>query len=184
MGCRGPYGRGWPVAEAVGKDVLVIAGGLGLAPLRPVIYQILSQRQNYGAVHLLYGARSPQDILYADELRRWAEANVSVITPVDSADEDWKGDVGVVTRLLSQAHFEPTRAVAMVCGPEIMMRFAVRELQTQRVPDSEIYLSVERNMKCAIGWCGHCQFGPKFVCRDGPVFSYSMLRPFWAQREI
>lgn len=185
LGVRGPFGTGWPVEVARGKDILVVAGGLGLAPLRPLIYHLLNRREDYGHVSILYGARSPADILYCKELERWGgrfDVDVSVI--VDHAITDWHGDVGVVTTLMDKVRCEPGNTIAMLCGPEIMMRFSIRELNLLGMADEHIYISMERNMQCAVGFCGHCQYGPTFVCKDGPVYRYDRIKPFFGTREI
>jgi NAD(P)H-flavin reductase len=185
IGVRGPYGRPWPLTRAHGRDVVLIAGGIGLAPLRPVIYRILADRSAFGRVTLLFGARSPADLLYRTELERWrGRLDSDVRVTVDHAGEDWTGDVGVVTALLSRAAFDPARTTAMLCGPEIMMRSGVRELLARGVPAGDVFVSMERNMKCAVGFCGHCQLGPSFVCRDGPVFDYATLAPWFEGREL
>lgn len=174
---RGPFGTSWPVQEAQGGDVLLVAGGIGLAPLRPVIYHILRHRTDYGRLVILYGARSPKDLLFRKELRTWAKfPDTQVLTTVDYGAASWRGNVGVVTKLFRLAKLQPERSLAMMCGPEIMMRLAVRELQARKIAGERIYLSMERNMKCAAGFCGHCQMGPYFVCKDGPVFPYSQMR--------
>jgi NAD(P)H-flavin reductase len=176
LGLRGPFGSVWPVEAAEGHDVVVVAGGIGLAPLRPALYHLLSNRERYGKVVLLYGARTPQDILYARELALWrAKLDLEVQVTVDRADESWRGNVGVVTTLIKRATFDPRNTLALACGPEVMMRFTVQELIKHSVTPNKIYLSVERNMKCAIGFCGHCQYGPHFVCKDGPVFAYPQI---------
>lgn len=185
IGVRGPFGVGWPMAELAGRDVVVIAGGLGLAPLRPAIYRLLGERDRYGQVALLCGARSPGDILFPQELERWRNrGDCEVQVTVDHADADWKGDVGVVTMLVPRVTLDPSRVIGLVCGPEIMMRFAITALREAGLPDEAIYLSMERNMKCAIGFCGHCQFGPSFVCRDGPVYRYDRVRDLLALKEL
>jgi NAD(P)H-flavin reductase len=185
VGLRGPYGSGWPMAEAVGHDVVVVAGGLGLAPLRPALYRLLAERARYGKIALLYGTRSPGDILFRHELESWRRRlDIDIAVTVDHAASDWHGHVGVVTTLIARAAFDPIHAIALVCGPEVMMRFAVAALRDARIADEAIYLSMERNMKCAIGFCGHCQFGPVFVCRDGPVFRYDRVRTMLALKEI
>lgn len=185
VGVRGPYGNHWPVEAAVGSDVVVAAGGIGLAPLRPVLYHLLAQRPAYGNIVLLYGARTPQDLLYTDELARWrGRFDLEVGVTVDKATDGWQGHVGTVTTLIPKARFDPARTVAFVCGPEIMMRFTIRELQTRGVPDERIFISMERNMKCAIGLCGHCQLGPFFICKDGPVFAYSAIKEWFGKREV
>lgn len=185
VGVRGPYGNHWPVEAAVGSDVVVAAGGIGLAPLRPVLYHLLAHRAGYGNIALLYGARTPQDLLYTDELARWrGRFDLEVGVTVDKATNGWQGHVGTVTTLIPKAGFDPAHTVAFVCGPEIMMRFTIRELQSRGVPDERIFISMERNMKCAIGLCGHCQLGPFFICKDGPVFAYSAIKEWFAKREV
>ena len=185
IGVRGPFGNHWPVDKAVGNDVVLIAGGIGLAPLRPALYHVLTDRQKYGQVALMYGTRTPGDILFRQELEQWrARFDLDVEVTVDRADESWRGNVGVVTTRVPKATFDPINCIAMICGPEVMMRFAVLALQKKGVPAESIYVSMERNMKCAIGLCGHCQFGPKFICKDGPVFSYDVVRDLFNKREI
>lgn len=185
VGLRGPFGIGWPMSEASGRDVLLIAGGLGLAPLRPALYQLLAERQRYGTIGLLYGARGPGDILFHGELESWRRRlDVDIEVTVDHALTAWHGHVGVVTTLISHATFDPMNSIALVCGPEIMMRFAIQALRNAGLTDEVIYLSMERNMKCAIGQCGHCQLGPTFVCRDGPVFRYDRVDSILAMKEI
>jgi NAD(P)H-flavin reductase len=184
VGVRGPFGSAWPVAEAEGADVLVVAGGIGLAPLRPAIQHLVTHRQAYGRVAILYGSRSPAELLFRRQIERWrGRFDLEVHVTVDHATEGWMGRVGVVTRLIRVAAFDPENTVAMVCGPEIMMRFTVRELQTLGVPDEGIYVSMERNMKCGVGLCGHCQLGPHFVCKDGPVFPFARIAPLLPVRE-
>ena len=185
VGVRGPFGSAWPVDEAEGSDVVIVAGGIGLAPLRPALYRVLANRGKYGNVALLYGARTPQDLLYRRELERWrGRFDLQVEVTVDAAGEGWYGHVGVVTKLIPRAEFDPDEAVALVCGPEIMMRFAVKALHERGVSLDNIYISMERNMKCAVGFCGHCQFGPEFVCKDGPVFRFREIERFFRVREI
>ncbi len=185
VGLRGPFGVGWPMTEAPGRDVLLIAGGLGLAPLRPALYQLLAERQRYGAIALLYGTRDPDDILFHRELESWRRRlDIDIEVTVDHALTGWHGHVGVVTTLIPHARFDPANSIALVCGPEIMMRFAIRALEKAGLANRDIYLSMERNMKCAIGQCGHCQFGPTFVCRDGPVFRYDQVCGILGLKEI
>lgn len=185
LGVRGPFGSHWPIKEAMGKDLVVMAGGIGLAPLRPAMYQLISNRKRYGKIALLYGARTPQDLLYAHELEQWSgRFDVEVKVTVDSATGNWHGNVGVVTTLIAGAQFDPPQTMAMICGPEIMMRFTVIELQKNGVKPENIFISMERNMKCGIGFCGHCQFGPTFVCKDGPVFRYDSIKNIFGKREI
>jgi NAD(P)H-flavin reductase len=185
IGVRGPFGSAWPVEQAQGSDIVFVAGGIGLAPLRPAIYQTLRERHKYGKVVLLYGARNPAEMLYNRALERWrGRFDMDVFVTVDRADRDWFGNVGVVTRLIDRAAFDPAAAVAMICGPEIMMRFAVMGLRERGVPEADIHVSMERNMKCAIGFCGHCQFGPAFICREGPVFPFDRIKLWFDTREI
>jgi NAD(P)H-flavin reductase len=185
LGVRGPFGSHWPIEEAKGQDVVIAAGGIGLAPLRSAMYQILDQREQYGKVVLLYGARTPEDILYRRELEHWrAHFDLEVYVTVDHATGTWHGSVGVVTRLIPRAPFDPLKTMALVCGPEIMMRFTAAELEKRGVAAEHIFVSMERNMKCAVGFCGHCQYGPNFVCKDGPVFPYSTVQDWLVKGEI
>lgn len=185
IGVRGPFGSAWPVEAAEGYDVVVMAGGIGLAPLRPAIYHLLQYRGRYGNLVLLYGARTPQDLLYVRELERWrSRFDFQVEVTVDRAREGWFGHVGVVTGLLPRALFDPEETMAFVCGPEIMMRFAAKALVERGVAAERIFLSMERNMKCAIGLCGHCQFGPHFICKDGPVFAFARVARWLTIREL
>jgi len=185
VGVRGPFGTGWPLARAAARDVIIVAGGLGLAPLRPAIYRILAERRHYGQVSILYGTRSSDDILFQRELERWRrELDIDIAVTVDHATEQWHGHVGVVTTLIPRATFDPADCVAMVCGPEVMMRFTVAALAKAGVGDDAIYLSMERNMKCAVGLCGHCQLGGSFVCKNGPVYRYDQIRDLLPRKEI
>ncbi len=185
IGIRGPYGNPWPIDICEGNDILIVAGGLGLAPLRPLIYHILTHRGRYGSVELLYGAKTPKDILYKREIAKWrARFDIDLYITVDKADNNWFGSVGVVTSLLRKVHADPSHAYAFVCGPEIMMRFVAKGLLDMGFRASNIFISMERNMKCAIGLCGHCQFGPEFVCKDGPVFNYDRVARLLSIREV
>jgi NAD(P)H-flavin reductase len=185
IGLRGPYGTGWPVAAALGSDVVFVAGGLGLAPLRPAIYQVLADRRRYGRVVVLVGSRHPKDILYRRELALWQRRqDLQVEVTVDHADAGWHGNVGVVTGLIRRAVFDPHDSVVMICGPELMMRFAAGVLLDAGVAAERMHLSMERNMKCAIGLCGHCQFGSAFICKDGPVMRFDRIAKLLAVREI
>ena len=185
IGLRGPFGKGWPLEEAVGKDVCIVAGGIGLAPLRPVIYSLIRRRENFGRIIILYGARSPLDLLYRVELEEWSKLpNTEVIVTVDRGDSSWKGHIGVVTNLFSYIKMDSRSTIAMVCGPEVMMKYTVEELQRRGLSREQIYISMERNMKCGIGLCGHCQFGPKFICKDGPVFRLPEVHHLLDKKEI
>jgi NAD(P)H-flavin reductase len=168
----------------VGRDVVVVAGGIGLAPLRPVLHAVLADRSSYGRVTLLIGGRGPADLLYPDELRRWDAMGVDVGVIVDWPADGWTGHVGVVTALIPAARFDPAGSVAFVCGPEVMMRFTAQALIARGVPASRVRVSLERNMRCGVGWCGHCQLGPMLVCRDGPVVDYARAEPLMSVREL
>jgi NAD(P)H-flavin reductase len=183
LGLRGPFGSSWPVQAVAGMDVVIVAGGIGLAPLRPVLYQLL-RGGDYRRLVLLYGARSPGDLLFTRELEEWGGRDRwQVLTTVDQAPTSWEGRVGLVTALFSEATFDPERTLGMICGPEVMMRFVAREFEKRGVPRDRLYLSLERNMQCALGFCGHCQFGPEFVCLDGPVFRFDRIQHFFNIRE-
>jgi NAD(P)H-flavin reductase len=185
IGLRGPFGASWPVTAAEGADIVIVAGGLGLAPLRPAICAILTSRQRYGRVVILVGSRNPGNLLFREELEEWRRRlDVDIEVTVDHADAEWRGNVGVVPGLIPRAAFDPEEAIALVCGPEVMMRFTVTALREAGIADERIYLSMERNMKCAIGLCGHCQFGPTFVCKDGPVMRYDRIADIFAIREL
>ncbi|MDH3603850.1 MAG: FAD/NAD(P)-binding protein [Candidatus Tectomicrobia bacterium] len=185
IGVRGPFGSHWPVEACIGKDVVLVAGGIGLAPLRPVIYQLLAEREKYGNIILLYGTRTPADILYQRQLAQWrARFDLDVEITVDRAPDTWRGNVGVVTKLIPKAAFDPVDTVAMICGPEVMMRFTIMELVKLGLQEEDIFVSMERNMKCAIGFCGHCQFGPSFICKDGPVLRYDQIKHWFGIREL
>jgi len=175
---RGPFGTSWPMEAAKGGDVLLVAGGIGLAPLRPVIYHIARHRNDYGRLVILYGARSTKDLLFRKESIEWRKLlpDTQVLTTVDYGERSWRGYVGVVTKLFDFVSLRPEGTTTMMCGPEIMMRFALRGLRGRKFPEDRIYLSMERNMKCAVGFCGHCQMGPYFICKDGPVFKYPQMR--------
>ena len=185
IGVRGPFGTSWPLRETRGRDLLVVAGGIGLAPLRPAIFHVLRHRGDYGRLVVLYGARSPKDLLFRKQLAAWNYVpDTQVLTTVDYGGLSWRGYVGVVTTLFRYIRIRPDRTTAMICGPEVMMRFVVTELKSRGFPAEQIYLSAERNMKCAIGHCGHCQMGPLFVCKDGPVFPCHRIGPWMDRYEL
>lgn len=185
LGVRGPFGSSWPIEEAAGRDVVIVAGGIGLAPLRSALYAILANREKYGRVVLLYGTRTPDDILFRKELEGWrARLDLSVHVTVDRAMASWRGSVGVVTTVIPRANFDPQNTVAMICGPEIMMRLTILNLLKRGIGVERIYISTERDMKCAIGFCGHCQLGPVFVCKDGPIFRYDRIQRLLGIREM
>jgi NAD(P)H-flavin reductase len=184
LGARGPFGEPWPVEQAAGADVVIAAGGIGLAPLRPAILWLLARRERFGRLVLLYGGRAPDQLLYTDELRIWADRGMEVLVTVDSAGPEWLGRVGVVTRLVARAALAGADTLAMACGPEVMMRFTVAALGEAGIDARRVFVSMERNMQCGIGHCGHCQLGPTLVCRDGPVYRWSELEPWLAIREL
>jgi NAD(P)H-flavin reductase len=181
---RGPFGNGWPLAAGEGGDVVVVTGGIGLAPLRPAVLALLAHAERYGRLVLLYGGRSPDQLLYTDELREWRRRGLEVRVTVDSAGPEWLGPVGVVPNLIRRADFDGARALALVCGPEVMMRFALTALELRGVTAERTALSLERNMQCGIGHCGHCQLGPTLICRDGPVYHASDVARWLAVREL
>jgi NAD(P)H-flavin reductase len=183
LGVRGPYGSAWPVASAEGGDLVVVAGGLGLAPLRPVVYHAVKQKSRFGRVVLVYGSRTPDDLLYREELGRWAR-RLDVQITVDHAGPDWTGHVGVAPALIERLTLDPSRTIAMLCGPEVMMRFSARALMDRGLPADRVFLSLERNMKCAAGFCGHCQYRELFVCKDGPVVRFDRVAPLLDRREL
>jgi NAD(P)H-flavin reductase len=176
LGVRGPFGTGWGVAEGASGDLILVAGGIGLAPLRPALLEVLAHRAEFGRVTLLYGTRTPRDVLFAEDLAAWsASPGVTVEVTVDYGDSDWTGHVGLVTRLIPRAPIRPERTLAIVCGPEVMMRYVATALLDRGLPAAKIRLSMERHMQCGVGLCGHCQLREFFVCVDGPVFSYDRL---------
>ena len=185
LGVRGPFGTGWEVARAEGGDAVFAAGGIGLAPLRSALQEVVAHRDRYRRVLLLYGARTPQDVLFAPDLRRWeSDCDVEVAVTVDNGPYDWRGRVGFVTQLVPRAGFDPARTTAFVCGPEIMMRASAQALADRGVATDRIRLSMERSMKCGVGLCGHCQLRELFLCVDGPVLGYDRLEPLMSRREL
>lgn len=185
LGIRGPFGTGWEVSSGRGGDVVFVAGGIGLAPLRPAILEVCTARADYGRVLLLYGARTPEDILFGDDLHRWgAEHGIDVQVTVDNGQHAWRGRVGLVTQLIARGGFDAPTTLALVCGPEVMMRYAAAALADRGVPRARVRLSMERNMKCGVGLCGHCQLREFFLCVDGPVLTYEVLEPLMARAEL
>ncbi|MHC5109972.1 MAG: FAD/NAD(P)-binding protein [Planctomycetota bacterium] len=185
IGVRGPFGTPWPVDKMEGRDLVIVTGGIGLAPLRPVLYHVLANRNRFGRVVLLYGARTPDDLLFGREFfglpgRPGLDAHITV----DRATSQWEGCIGVVTTLILGAGFDHDQATALVCGPEVMMRFTVNALNDRGVTNDRIYVSMERNMKCAVGFCGHCQYGPQFICKDGPVFRFDGIENIFGVSEV
>ena len=178
IGLRGPFGSAWPMDACRDCDVVIACGGIGIAPLRPALHHIINRRQDFGRVILLYGARARQSLLYTEEYESWREADVELEVTVDRDDGGWDGHIGVVPALFYRLRLDASRTRIFTCGPEIMMRFVVFEALARRIEPSNIFVSMERNMQCAVGFCGHCQLGPAFVCKDGPVFSYERMEPY------
>ena len=177
VGIRGPFGNGFPVEEMRNKNLVFVGGGLGLAPLRSLIRTVFANRRDFGGVTILYGARTPSDLLFRDELAAWGDMdNTEVLVTVDVGSRDWRGHVGVVTTLFPKTAISAQNAVAIICGPSIMFRFVIQELLKIGFAEEAILLTLERFMKCGMGKCGHCNIGPKYVCQDGPVFSYKELK--------
>ena len=185
IGLRGPFGSAWPVEKVKGRNVIAMAGGLGLAPLRPALYHMLQNRNDYGDLTLLYGARQPQSILFQQQLDNWrAQAPINIDITVDAAEREWLGEVGIVTELLKGRSIDPAQTSALICGPEIMMRFSAYALLDLGVAAENIHISMERNMKCAVKMCGRCQYGPYFICHEGPVLSFDRVERLFKIREV
>ncbi len=184
VGVRGPFGSCWPLEAARGNDLVIVAGGIGLPPLRSALYHLMRRRQDYGRVALLYGVRTPADVLYRDEIASWRQHDIQVLVTVDRGDPAWAGPIGVVTELFPHCQFRPRQTFCLLCGPEVMMRFSIREFLKLGGSEDHVYLSLERNMQCAVGFCGHCQFGPEFVCKRGPVFRYDQIKRFFSVPEV
>jgi NAD(P)H-flavin reductase len=185
VGVRGPFGTSWPIAQVEGRDIVIVAGGIGLAPLRPVIYHVLAHRERYGRLVIAYGGRSPADLIYAQQLEQWrGRFDVELDVTVDTAGASWRGRVGVVPKLIPRARLDGERCTAFVCGPEVMMRFTAAALRDAGMHDAAIHVSLERSMKCAVGLCGHCQLREIFVCKDGPVFSNDRVEPLMKVRAL
>jgi len=185
IGLRGPFGHGWPLESAGGRDLVFVAGGLGLAPLRPAIQTALANRGSNGNVVVIYGTRNPQNLIFEPDLHEWrGRVDADCEITVDHAGPEWRGHVGTVLQRLQRAVFDAENATAFVCGPEIMMRRTASGLLDRGVPPEQIYLSLERNMKCAVGRCGHCQFGQHLICKEGPVFAYDKIQPLLSVVEV
>lgn len=176
IGLRGPFGSSWPVGECVGRDVVIVAGGIGLAPLRPVICHLMTHRERYQNVTVIIGAREPTGLLYTSEYAAWRNAGLDVQVTVDRADSSWTDKIGMVTNVLDHIPMRnPSQTILMTCGPEVMMWYTVQMAIGRGLLPQSLYLSLERNMNCAIGLCGHCQFGPEFLCKDGPIFTFDRV---------
>ncbi len=185
LGLRGPFGNGWPLFEARWKDVLVVTGGLGCAPVTGAIEYMFRRRVNYGRIGILHGVKKPTDLIHREHFDAWRrEPDTQVLLTTDQPDRTWHDRTGVVTELFEEVELDPGRTLVFMCGPEVMMRYAVRILGRRGIPHQRIYVSMERNMKCAVGLCGHCQFGPEFVCKDGPIFPYQRIARFFGVRSL
>jgi len=177
VGIRGPFGRGFPTQILEGNDLLFVAGGLGVVPLRSLINFVIDNRRDFGKVNILLGCKTPKDMLFSDEIQQWWERlDVNFNCTVDRSDPDWKGNVGLITGLIPGVSLDPTRTFAVVCGPPIMYKFVIQELLKKNIPERQIILSLERHMKCGVGKCGHCQIGEYYCCQDGPVFTYEEIK--------
>jgi sulfhydrogenase subunit gamma (sulfur reductase) len=179
LGIRGPYGNAFPSEMARDRDVIFLAGGIGIAPLRPLIQEVAANAKSYGKVFVLYGAKTPEEIIFKDDLEGWAKGT-SVALTVDSPDEEWQGRTGVVTGLLDEVDADFSKGVAFVCGPEVMIKASLRELASRGMPEDSIITTLEAHMKCGVGKCGHCYLASKYICTDGPVFTLRELRDIWA----
>lgn len=185
LGIRGPYGSAWPLLEARWKDVLVVTGGLGCAPVTGAIEYMFRRRANYGRIVVLHGVKKPADMVHRERFEAWRrEPDTQVLLTSDEPDRTWKDRFGVVTELFDEVQIDPGRTIVFICGPEVMMRYAVRILRERGVSMDRVFVSLERNMKCAIGLCGHCQFGPEFVCKDGPILPFSRIERFFGVRGL
>jgi NAD(P)H-flavin reductase len=184
LGLRGPFGSSWPMTACRGDDVVIACGGIGLAPLRPAIYHILNHRDDYGRVILLYGARTPGDLLYTGEYDAWRDQQIEVDVTVDIGDANWRGQIGVVPVLFYRLRLKAGQTSILTCGPEIMIRFVVFEALARKVAPENIFVSMERNMSCAMGLCGRCQLGPYFVCKDGPVFDFRQVESYFNLEDL
>jgi NAD(P)H-flavin reductase len=185
LGLRGPYGSGWPLHEARWKDVLVVTGGLGCAPVTGAIDYMFRRRANYGHITLLHGVKKPAEMVHHERFEAWRrDPGTTVRLTVDQPDRTWRDRTGVVTELFEEVALDAARTIVFMCGPEVMIRYAVSILKKRGVPLDRIFVSLERNMKCAVGLCGHCQFGPEFVCKDGPIFPFSRVARFFGVRGL
>lgn len=177
IGIRGPFGKGFDVEKYKGKDILIIGGGIGIVPLRSLINYVIDNRDDYGRLIIVYGAKNPDELLFPDELKQWEKSdNIEYHVTVDQGNHNWKGHTGVITTLIPDLKLDLSNTIAAVVGPPIMYKFALMSLKTKRIPEDNIYLSLERRMKCGVGKCGHCQINHSYVCQDGPVYHYPELK--------
>ncbi|HCU25088.1 MAG TPA: Ni/Fe hydrogenase subunit gamma [Deltaproteobacteria bacterium] len=185
VGLRGPFGSTWPLEEIRGKDVMILTGGLGCAPTLGALHYLIRRRESYGAIKIIHGIKAPRDLIYQKKFREWEKTpNTEVHLTVDKPARGWKHKIGLVTHLLKDVAFDAAKTVVMMCGPEIMMRLSLKELIYRGIAPERIYLALERNMKCALGFCGHCQFGPHFICKDGPILRYDRIREIFHLKEV
>lgn len=185
VGLRGPFGSAWPLEEAQGQDVIIVTGGLGCAPTLGALHYMFRRRDAYGTIKIIHGVKAPQDLIYQQRFREWGQApDTEVYLTTDKPARQWKHKIGLVTHLLAEVQFNPDRSIVMMCGPEIMMRFTIKEFLSRGLNADRIYLALERNMKCAVGFCGHCQFGPHFICKDGPILRYDRIQEIFNIKEI
>ncbi len=185
LGIRGPYGSCWPLQEARWKDLVVVTGGLGCAPVSGAIDYVFRRRANYGHVTILHGVKKSTDLIHRERFEAWRRhPDTTVLLTSDQPERHWRDRTGVVTELFDEVEFDPTRTLLLMCGPEVMLRYAADLLGRRGLPEDRMYVSIERNMKCAVGLCGHCQLGPSFVCKDGPIFRLSAIRRFFAARHL
>ncbi|MCV7091183.1 FAD/NAD(P)-binding protein [Mycobacterium interjectum] len=185
VGVRGPFGTTWGLDEAAGRDLVMVAGGVGLCPLRPAVLGALAGRARYGKVTLVVGARSRADFVFVDQLEKWAQdPQIELHVTVDVPVQGWRGEVGLVTEPLRRLKLNPGRTTAFLCGPEPMLRFGAEALLAKGLAAQDIRVSLERNMQCGVGWCGHCQLGPLLLCRDGPVVGYDVAGPLLQVKEL
>ncbi len=179
LGIRGPFGEGWPLEEAKGRNVVIVTGGLGCAPVVGAIEYIFRRRAQYGSIKILHGVKTPHDLLYRERFDHWRRApDTEVLLTSDQPDKTWNYHIGVVTELFEQVSIDPAKSTVLMCGPEIMMRLGVPILMRRGIPATAMYVSLERHMECGIGLCGHCQMGPYFLCKDGPVMRYDRVEPW------
>lgn len=177
IGLRGPFGKGFPIEALKGKDLLFVAGGIGIIPLRSLIHYVLERKKDFGQLSILYGAKTPKEFLFTDELTAWGQrGDVRLMLTVDRPDETWKGNAGVITRLIPPLELRPKETYAVIVGPPVMYKFVLMELYQKALPESQILMSLERRMRCGVGKCGHCQINNVYVCQEGPVFSYQFLK--------
>ena len=185
LGMRGPYGSHWPLEEARGKEILILTGGLGCAPTLGALHYLFRRRENFGPIKIVHGVKAPKDLILHRQFEAWRKyPNTEVHLTADRSDGRWKHKVGLVTHLLTDLPLDASNTLVMMCGPEVMMHFAIKELIWKGISADRIYLSLERNMKCALGFCGHCQFGPQFICKDGPVLRYDRIQHFFRIKEV